>query len=62
MQGLRDLLASERGVFCIAAFALACVLVALDKITGSEWVAFMLALSGMLVASKTITTSLGKNA
>ena len=58
MQGLRDLIASERGVFCIAAFTVSCVLVFVDRITGLQWLGFMATLSGMLVASKTVTTAL----
>jgi hypothetical protein len=55
--GLTDLLASERGVFCFLALTACTVLVVLGKLTGDSWLDFMKYLVGFLVASKTVTTA-----
>ncbi len=55
MQGAKDLLASERGVFCIFVTLIASVLVMLGKIDGAQWLDFMKYLSTALVASKALT-------
>ena len=53
--GLKDLLASERGVISLAAILAATVLVALGKLSATQWLAFVQALVMALVASKTVT-------
>ena len=57
MQGFRDLVSSERGIFCIAALLAATLLVTIGKLTGEVWIDFMKYLVGFLVASKTVTTA-----
>lgn len=57
MQGLKDLIASERGVFCVAALAFAFALVLVGRLTGDAWLEFTKYLVGALVASKTVTTA-----
>ncbi len=53
--GAKDLLASERGVFCIVVLIAATILVALDKLTGTAWASLVTVVAGILVASKTAT-------
>ncbi len=55
MQGARDLMSSERGVFCIVVLIAATVLVALDKLSGTAWASLVTVVAGILVASKTAT-------
>lgn len=57
MQGFRDLVSSERGIFCVVVLFAATILVVLGKLTGDEWIDFMKYLVGFLVASKTVTTA-----
>jgi hypothetical protein len=57
MQGFKDLIASERGIFCIAALVFATALVVVGKLTGELWLDFVKWLVGALVASKTVTTA-----
>lgn len=57
MIGMKDLLASERGVFCIAVLLIASVLVFLGKLDGASWLDFAKYLTTALVASKTVTTA-----
>lgn len=58
MQGARDLLASERGCFCLALLVAATVLASLKIITGSDWLTFAKYLVLALVASKTTTNAI----
>jgi hypothetical protein len=55
MQGARDLIASERGVFCIALLVAASVLAVAKVITGADWLTFAKWLAITLVTSKTAT-------
>ena len=57
MIGLKDLLSSERGVFCIMALGAATALVVLGKLSSDTWVDYTKYLTGFLVASKTVTTA-----
>lgn len=57
-QGLRDLAASERGVFCLGLLLAATILAALKVITGADWLTFAKFLALTLVASKTATGAL----
>lgn len=57
VNGLSDLLKSERGVFCILALMISAVMVAVGKMSADSWVDFMKYLTGVLVASKTVTTA-----
>lgn len=55
MSGARDLLASERGTWCLALLAIATVFVVVSKLTGPEWAAFVASITVYLVAAKTVT-------
>lgn len=55
MQGARDLIASERGFFCLALLVAAFALAAMKVITGADWLTFAKWLAITLVASKTAT-------
>lgn len=55
MQGVRDLMASERGWFCLALLVAATALAVLKIITGADWLTFAKYLAVTLVASKTAT-------
>jgi hypothetical protein len=55
MGGTKDLLASERGVFCILILVAATVLAALKVITGADWLTLAKWLAVALVTSKTVT-------
>lgn len=55
MQGARDLIASERGWFCLLLLAAATVLAVLKVITGADWLTFAKYLVVTLVVSKTAT-------
>ncbi len=55
MIGLRDLFASERGVFCLVLVVAATILTAMKIITGADWMTFAKWLALALVASKTVT-------
>lgn len=55
MQGITDLLSSERGVFCIVIVVTAGVLAGLGTITGGDWLDFAKWITMTLVASKTVT-------
>ncbi len=59
MKGVKDLLESERGWFCLAVLACATLLVALKAITGADWISIVKYLVVTLVASKTLTTLTG---
>lgn len=53
--GVKDLLASERGAWCLALALVALGLVLIKILTGSEWVTFMQWVTTILVASKTVS-------
>jgi len=55
MQGAKDLIESERGVFCLLVLAAATVLAVVGTITGQSWLDFVKWLTITLVASKTAT-------
>lgn len=55
--GVNDLLSSERGAWCIVLLIVATGLVLIGKITGEKWLEFVGHITGLLVASKTITTA-----
>lgn len=57
MSGARDLLASERGVFCCLALVCVTVLASLGVIGGDDTLSFVRYMLGLLVASKTVTTA-----
>jgi len=57
MQGAKDLLQSERGVFCVFTLLITGVLVLIGKLDASSWLDFIKWLTGVLVASKTVTTA-----
>lgn len=54
-QGLKDLLLSERGTFCILLVIAATLLAFLGKLDAQTWISFMKWVAITLVASKTIT-------
>lgn len=58
MQGAKDLFGSERGVFCLIALVLSALLVVINKLSSEAWLDFMKLLTGMLVASKTVTSAI----
>lgn len=55
MQGAKDLLESERGVFCLTMLVSVTILVILGKLTGPDWLGFAKLLVMALVTSKTLT-------
>jgi hypothetical protein len=55
MQGGKDLIASERGFFCILVLVACSALAILHIITGGDWLDFAKWLVVTLVASKTLT-------
>lgn len=57
MQGISDLLQSERGVFAIMALVAATVLVVTGHLQAATWIDFVKYLAGVLIASKTVTTA-----
>jgi len=57
MQGFKDLLGSERGAFCICALIGVLALALLGRIAGTDALDFVKWLTGALVLSKTITTT-----
>lgn len=57
MNGLSDLLKSERGVFALAVLLAATLLAALRVIDGATWLDFAKYLTAALIASKTVTTA-----
>ena len=54
-EGIRDLFASERGVFCILLLVAVTLLAFFSKVTADQWIEFAKWLVTVLVASKTIT-------
>jgi hypothetical protein len=57
MQGAKDLIASERGIFCLLVLIAATMLAIIRIITGQSWLDFTKWLTITLVASKTATTA-----
>ena len=57
MQGIADLVESERGIFCLLVLVAATVLSIMRIITGADWLDFAKYLTVTLVGSKTITTA-----
>lgn len=55
MDGLNDLLGSERGVFALLALFAATVLAALRVIDAATWTDFVKYVAAALIASKTVT-------
>lgn len=55
MKGAKDLLDSERGIFCIAAVLSVTALAVLGIVTGSQWLTFVQFVLVTLVSSKTLT-------
>jgi hypothetical protein len=55
MQGAKDLIASERGVFAIVLVVLVTVLVLMGKIPGADWLEYTKWIALGLIASKTLT-------
>ena len=55
MQGTKDLLDSERGVFCIVLTLASFVFVAIGKMTIDQWIEYTKWIAVTLVASKTVT-------
>ena len=55
MQGIKDLIASERGVFAIVLVLLVTVLTVLQIVTGADWLAYTKWIAVALIASKTLT-------
>lgn len=58
MNGIADLLHSERGTWCLLVFATATLLLLTGKITSEAWIGLTSSLTAILVASKTVTTSI----
>lgn len=56
-QGLKDLLTSERGTFCLLLVIAATALVLAGRLDTASWLTFMRWLAMLLVASKTVTGS-----
>jgi hypothetical protein len=55
MKGAKDLLDSERGIFCLSVLVCVTILAAMKIITGADWTSLVKWLVLGLVASKTIT-------
>ena len=53
MNGLRDLLGSERSTFCLIVLLVATALTLAGKLTGAEWVSIVGTLITFLMAAKT---------
>lgn len=57
LTGLKDLFASERGVFAIAMTLCSTVLVYTGHMTTEVWTSFNELLCGLLIGGKTLTTT-----
>lgn len=57
MQGIHDLIDSERGWFSLLLLAIVTVLLVIAKITPEQWLDYTKWLVGFLVGSKTLTTA-----
>lgn len=55
MQGAKDLINSERGIFCLFLIAASSVFVMTGKMTTDAWITFAKWIAITLVASKTVT-------
>lgn len=58
MQGLWDLLDSERGVAFLALLIAATILSALHIISPADWIAFAKWLAALIIGSKTVTSAI----
>lgn len=58
MQGGKDLVASERGWFCLALLLAATVLAVMKILTGAEWVTLAKWLGMTLVVGKSATSAI----
>lgn len=59
--GIKDLLASERGMFCLACVVACTVFFCLGMVTSSQWISFVQWASVTVVASKTVEIATRKN-
>jgi uncharacterized membrane protein YadS len=57
MGAIKDLFASERGLFAIVLVIAATVLAALSLMTVTQWQDFSMTIFGIFVGGKTVTTS-----
>lgn len=57
MNGLYDLLKSERGVFSIIVLLCCTAMTLMGRLTPDEWMDYTKWLSTVLIASKTVTTA-----
>lgn len=55
MQGIFDLLDSERGVFCVLLVFCCTIFVVVGKMSVDQWISYTQATGAVLVASKTVT-------
>jgi len=55
MQGIKDLINSERSMFCLLVLAIATALTLAGKLTGTEWVSVVGTLITFLMAAKTVS-------
>ena len=62
MQGARDLLASERGVFCILVVVACTILVLFGHVTGDKWIELIKWVAISLVITKTVTGAMESRA
>jgi hypothetical protein len=58
MQGAKDLIESERGIYCVFVLLTATVLVVVGSITGQSWMDLAKWIGLTLVGSKTVTTAI----
>lgn len=58
MQGAKDLVASERGWFCLALLLAATVLAVMKILTGADWISLAKWLGMTLVAGKSVTSAI----
>lgn len=58
MQGIHDLLDSERGWFALLLLAIVTVLLVIAKVTADQWLDYTKWLFGFLVCGKTVTTGI----
>ena len=59
MGAIKDLFASERGLFAVVLIVAATVLTGLDRMTIQQWQEFSTYIFGIFVGGKTITTAVG---
>lgn len=58
MQGVKDLFASERGIFAIVLSLASTALVIVGKLEIQQWIDFNKWIGTVLIASKTVTTAI----